>query len=405
MQPERLTEENARELSERYIEGIPPYPGNYYGRGIVICGGGSRYFACAWVCIQMLRRLGCYLPIQLWHLGEGEMDDRMRALVSPLNVRCVDATRVRRFTPARILNGWELKPYAILNSPFQEVLLLDADNIPVANPEFLFQTAEYLATGAIFWPDFGRLGPERSIWRVCGVPYRDEPEFESGQIVIDKQTCWLPLCLAMWYNEHSDFYYHHIHGDKETFHLAFRKLAKTYSMPSFGIQALQDTMCQHDFSGRRIFQHRNLDKWNLIVPNKTIAGFWFEEECFAYLAQLRKEWNGRVYPKGWTSISQPDSADARSVAGRRFEYNRVGYDSRTLALLIDGTVGEGAAEQEMFWDFSEEAGNRVLRLWGQHGITCRLQRNGDQIWRGRWLAHERMPIELRPIEDGAVSGA
>ena len=40
---------------------------------------------------------------------------------------------------------------------------------------------------AIFWPDFGRLGPERPIWQICEVPYRDEPEFETGQVVVDKR--------------------------------------------------------------------------------------------------------------------------------------------------------------------------------------------------------------------------
>ena len=39
------------------------------GRGIVICGGGERYFCCAWVCVNILRRHGCVRPIELWHLG------------------------------------------------------------------------------------------------------------------------------------------------------------------------------------------------------------------------------------------------------------------------------------------------------------------------------------------------
>src|SRR5262245_64363976 len=54
-----------------------PYPEKRFsGRGIVICGGGETYFACAWVCIGMLRRLGCVLPIELWYRGRAEMKDR-----------------------------------------------------------------------------------------------------------------------------------------------------------------------------------------------------------------------------------------------------------------------------------------------------------------------------------------
>src|SRR5207302_1106010 len=121
---------NAGTACERFIPAIPAYPGQFQGRGIVICGGGLNYFTCAWVCISMLRRLGCDLPIELWHLGGKELDDRMKTLVARLGVRCVDGCKVRKKFPARILRGWELKPYAILHSSFREVLLLDADNVP-----------------------------------------------------------------------------------------------------------------------------------------------------------------------------------------------------------------------------------------------------------------------------------
>jgi hypothetical protein len=30
--------------------------------------------------------------------------------------------------------------------------------------------------------------------------------------------------------------------------------------------------------------------------------------------------------------------------------------------------------------------------------TCHLQRNGDGVWTGQWLEHERMPIEFIPLE-------
>ena len=104
------------------------------GRGIVICGGGSRYFPCAWVCIHMLRHLGCTLPIELWHLGPAEMNATLRPLIEPLGVTCVDALEVRKTHPCRILNGWELKPYSIIYSRFDDVLFLDADNVPVVDP-------------------------------------------------------------------------------------------------------------------------------------------------------------------------------------------------------------------------------------------------------------------------------
>ncbi len=293
---QRLSLHNAGMACERFIQTIPPYPGGFQARGIVICGGGVRYFTGAWVCIQMLRRLGCGLPIELWFLGRREMDGRMKDLVASLGVDCVDAQRLRRKFPARILNGWELKPYAILHSRFREVLLLDADNVPVVNPEFLFDVPQFRETGAIFWPDYPPRPHEKSrpVWRSCGLRAPDEPEFETGQVVVDKERCWRALCLAMWFNENSDFYYQHVHGDKETFHLAFRKMRQPYALVPKPIHTLSHTMCQHDFEGRRIFQHRNTDKWDPFLCNRRVKGFWFEDECRKSILELRRLWDGRL---------------------------------------------------------------------------------------------------------------
>ncbi|HWX20675.1 MAG TPA: glycosyltransferase family 9 protein [Candidatus Binatia bacterium] len=279
-----------------FIKTIPQYPALYDGRGIVMCGGGVRYFTCAWVCINILRRVGCKLPIEFWYLGPREVSKHMAGLLKPLGVECRDAMKVRKRFPARILHGWELKPYAILHSRFREVLLLDADNVPVVDPEFLFETPQFMKTGAVFWPDFKRPYGQKAkaIWRSCGMRLPKEGEFETGQILVDKARAWRALCLTLWFNENSDFYYRYVHGDKETFHLAFRKLRQNYSLVPKPIQPLKATMCQHDFLGGRIFQHRNLDKWDLLLQNQRIRGFWFEPECREYIRQLQRVWDGTV---------------------------------------------------------------------------------------------------------------
>jgi hypothetical protein len=223
------------------------------------------------------------------------MDSRMKTLVARLGVECVDATRMRKKFPVRVLKGWELKSYAIVHSPFREVLLLDADNVPAVNPELLFSTPEFRATGAIFWPDFLRVKHKKAIaiWRSFGLHVPRELEFESGQIVLDKERCWRALCLSLWINENSDFFYRYLHGDKETFHLAFRKLKTAYALVQTPIHPLPGVMCQHDFLGRRVFQHRNMVKWDLFF-NKRVDGFLFEKECHGYIADLRRVWDGSI---------------------------------------------------------------------------------------------------------------
>lgn len=286
---------NAAAACDGFVQTIGEYPRNrFHSRGIVICGGGIRYFTSAWVCIRMLRRLGCRLPIELWHLGEAELDSHMRALVEPYEVACVDAVKIRRRYPARRIRGWALKPYSILHSAFQQILFLDADNVPVSDPEFLFDSDAFRKTGAVFWPDYRKCGNERAlqIWRSCGLRQPNEQEFETGQILVNKERCWKALCLSLWFNENCDFYYRYIHGDKETFHLAFRKLRTRYSLVSTPIHTLERTMCQHDLDGRRLFQHRNRDKWDYLLCNRRIKDFWLEETCREYVQELRKIWDG-----------------------------------------------------------------------------------------------------------------
>ncbi|MDX1952588.1 MAG: glycosyltransferase family 9 protein [Verrucomicrobiota bacterium] len=307
---------NSRAALDQQISILSSYGGEHKGRGIVICGGGLTYFTSAWVSISILRKLGCQLPIELWHLAD-ELSPRMRSLMKTLNVRCVDAGEVRKRHPVRRLGGWELKAYALVHSSFREILLLDADNVPVDDPSYLFSTPEFLETGAIFWPDFDKFRRTHLIWENFGMTQPAGPEFESGQIVIDKEKCWKPLLLALWINEHSDFFYRYIHGDKETFHLAFRKLGLPFSFIPHPIHALWGTMCQHDFSGKRIFQHRNGDKWNLFLLNQQIDDFLLEQECRKAVIELRELWDGNLscYEKNTNDSPKEDRSHLIFLAG------------------------------------------------------------------------------------------
>jgi glycosyltransferase involved in cell wall biosynthesis len=395
-----LTAANALAEAERFIAGIDPYPGTFAGRGIVICGGGTKYFSNAWVCIKMLRHLGCSLPIQLWHLGREEMDWRMEMLLKPLNVQTKDALEARQQHPVRRLFGWELKPYALIHSRFKEVLFLDADNVPVVNPESLFETPQFRDTGAVFWPDFGHLKPEAPIWKLCGVKFRDEPEWESGQILVDKERAWQGLQLALWYNEHSDFFYDYVLGDKETFHLAFRRLNLPVAMPSTPVRALEGTLCQHDFEGRRIFQHRVSPKWKLMEYNIPIAGFEYETECLAFLDELREKWGSTAQQVDRLDFnSKPERLKSRiqQITANVYDYIRVGYGSRPMTFSANGSVKMGADGCERFWDLREDDEAIIFEIYNENFVTCRLTENGEGIWKGKWLYFEKMPVELRPV--------
>jgi hypothetical protein len=368
------------------------YPeGRFRGRGIVICAGGLRYFTNAYVCASLLRRHGCTLPIQFWHLGPAEMTDEMRHLVAHLDVTTVDAHVVRETHPARTLNGWELKPYAILHCPFEEVLFLDADNVVVRNPEYLFSAEPYLRTGAVFWPDRDRLPADREVWDVVGVEYRDEPEVESGQLLINKQRCWHALNVAMFMNEWSDVYYRYMHGDKETFHLAWRKLGQEYAMPDRGVELLPDTICHHDFNGLRIFQHRNYRKWQLEGDNEPIPDFWLEDTCLQFVDELRRRWSVSNALRGASS-----DLYSRIVNQRDYMYCRIGRDFRRIAFLGDGNLDAGSGAWERRWSVEGATEAPKLLVWDDRDVLCELVYEGG-MFHGQWLKHERVKVVLLPI--------
>src|SRR5688500_623850 len=109
-----LTIDNAAHRVNAIISELPAEPTEpKSGRGIVMAAGGAKLQINAWVCIRMLRHLGCKLPIQCWYLGLNERNQAWEELVSQYDVECVDAHLVRERYPHERLYGWELKPYAI----------------------------------------------------------------------------------------------------------------------------------------------------------------------------------------------------------------------------------------------------------------------------------------------------
>ena len=377
----------------------PPYPEDRFeGRGIVICAGGARLFTCAWITIALLRRhLKCDLPIEVWHLGPQEMGPAMRGLLEELGAHTVDALEVARRHPVTVLGGWELKPYAVMHSRFREVLLLDADNVPIQHPGFLFETPEYVESGALFWPDIVRLSRDNEVWAVGGLDYRDMPSFESGQLVIDKSRCWSALGLTHWINQRSDEFYRFLHGDKDTFLLAWLKLGRPFHLVRHQPKLLDGAICQRGLDGRPLFQHRNHAKWILDGDNPRIAGFQLEDECRALLEELACEWDGRVF-------APPDrSADARAVEAelatiREFDLVRVSSDERRIMLLPDHRV-RSSVGAERYWHVADGPAGMELRIEGLGLRVCALLRGPDGRWSGRLLQPPGMPIELRPTGD------
>src|SRR4051794_3361095 len=61
-------------LQKAYELNTTPPPTAARGRGIVTCGGGVKYFPSVYVLLCRLREVGCHLPVEVWHLGQEEID-------------------------------------------------------------------------------------------------------------------------------------------------------------------------------------------------------------------------------------------------------------------------------------------------------------------------------------------
>jgi len=260
---------------QKHVNTIPAYPRKFSGRGIVICAGGYTYITCAWINISMLRKRGCTLPIELWFEGR-EINEHMIREFARLGATCVNC---RDFTQSDLTN-YAMKPFAILNSAFKEVLYLDADNNCVEDPSYLFDSDEYTKHGALFWPDTWSTDDKNAIWKIVGPTDVEIAEQESGQVLINKELCWRELNLCMFFNMQRDFYYKILLGDKDTFKFAWAALGTKYHMiplrPALagfvdaGGRFCGMSMLQHAPDGRFLFLHRNLLKWGQTKDNETL---------------------------------------------------------------------------------------------------------------------------------------
>jgi ADP-heptose:LPS heptosyltransferase len=98
--------------------------------------------------------------------------------------------------------------------------------------------------------------------------------------------------------------------------------------------------------------------------------------------------------------------DTKQHAGRyryiRFEESELGKikDERIIELLVDGSVGVGRGGCEEVWYMRRKAdqpGSGVLTLFGKGRPTCLLTQQNGQVWSGKWIRDEQMPIELVPV--------
>lgn len=397
-------------LLEDFIDKTFTPPKYSHEKGIVIAAGGAKYFGCAFACFNVLRKLGCSLPVEFWYLDEYEMDNGMKNLCNTFGIKYINATKyceTNNLSP-RILAGWELKPFSVLHSNFKEVLYLDADNIPAKDPSYLFDLPEYKRLGAIFWPDLPvcpKLHSHRKewvppeAWSSVGLDYVKEPDFETGQYLIDKSKCFKELSLTMWINEHSDYFYNLVYGDKSTFHLAWRKCGSDYVIPNKEAGWKHPCILQYDTNNELIFQHACQGKemifsgegpsnqlhYNLVLEAKNVRD---------------KYWSGTIF--SWQEMDETERNIAQQYIGK-YNYSRINLDSRILELKDNGIIGHGWAKCERRWSVRIIDNIPTIIVIGaahkDSEIAMFFAKNSgdDKNFYGKWTSFEKCNVILERL--------
>lgn len=389
-----------RQLAESIRTQPAPAAGRYAGRGIVVVAGGAHVFTNAYVLLHMLRHaLQSRLPVELWHFGAAEISPAMAALLTPLEVRLVDAQPVIAAAGASIRDGWQLKAFALLHSGFAEVLLLDADQVPVRDPALLFDWPEYRQTGAVFWPDIIDLPETNPVWEVLGLGPRDAVSFESGQLLVNKAVHGRAITAAVRLNEAADDLYQLIYGDKDSYLLAWEMVGAAYALVPHRPFADEFYLVQRDFAGKPLFQHRCNAKWQYGGEQRRLHAFVHEEACLAALAELRANWSGRVFlPPDRTVRAR--ASEAELTARGIFELSASGEAGMALELRPHAEIGAGRAHDRRHWWVEEDTNGLQLVLSDGERRTYQLARAADDSWHGRRFRTPLAEVMLAPPASG-----
>ena len=253
---------------------------SFNGKGIVICTG-EKHFRYARSTIDALRNvINCTLPIEVFYAGNNDLSLENRNILSGYeNVYLSDITTYFDNTIVDI-EGWAIKPFAILASRFEEVILMDADVVYLHNPEDLFEEEGYLKVGTLFFKDRSLFpGPNNQIrWMKSWMSdplfetsklrfYNKQTihEMESSTVVIHKIKTLTGLLAACKLNEkriRSEVVYKKVHGDKETFWIGFDMARMHYNLNptpmAFTGKCYKNKFCGH--IGHLI--HNKLYFWN-----------------------------------------------------------------------------------------------------------------------------------------------
>jgi len=244
----------------------PSFPKPHFvpGSAGVVTSAGGEFLPEALVSIRMLRRTGSTLPVDVFLASREEVEGDICDTVMPaLGARCLVLSELldrelgglpRRHNITR----YQLKAFALLLSDLDNMVWMDADQIPVMDPRELLTSEPLRSRGLVTWPDYWFPTSSPLFYRVAGVPDDKVPPpglraaSETGQLLISKSVHLRTLELVTYYNFHGPSHYYKLlsqgavgEGDKETFLAA----ATALGAPFWAVQTPIKTIGYFDDGG------------------------------------------------------------------------------------------------------------------------------------------------------------
>jgi len=136
----------------------PQLPFTKGTKGIVTTAAGE-FMPPLVVSLRMLRRTGSKLPVEVFMENSTVYEPEICESILPkLNATCRVMSEILDTIPQKVeISKYQLKAFAMLFSSFDEMLLLDADNIAIEAPESLMAEEPSVGRGFVSWPDYVRL--------------------------------------------------------------------------------------------------------------------------------------------------------------------------------------------------------------------------------------------------------
>ena len=293
---------------------LPNTTYNLGSSGIVFVGGG-KFSWLSYLSLLGLRDTGSKLPVEVVMPTYSDYKKEVEfctEILPKLNASCVVIPEV---FGALVMTKWnkkiksyQFKSLALMVSSFENVLLLDSDNIVIENPDPFFDSDLFKEYGMITWPDYWRRTISPHFYNISGVevnekkrvrydrlpigyaesdynllesekdsvPFHDldgavpNVSTESGQLLISKLSHGKTLLLSLYYNLYGPKLYYKLfslgelgEGDKDTFAAAATVLKRKFYQLKSSIKGIGHYDKDKHFQGKAMAQKNPLKDYEI----------------------------------------------------------------------------------------------------------------------------------------------